>query len=197
MSVRNYIHIRPTGMNPCSLEKKFFSYARKTWLCIGCGAPKPSIGELNIQIQEDNPSDVPLTFVSGCGIILARRDLIELFDKEIVRKDLIIGTVSGSTGEILEDWMTIRGHKRLIVRGSKNISYRCCESCGRHVYFAMGTPYLFPTPPSDTSVFESDLYGLIVSKDIVGDISLRKWPKLVVEILNISLQPKDQLGDLI
>lgn len=52
--------------------------------------------------------------------------------------DLWLGNVFDFEGRCIDDWKTFRGRHRLIVRGSKNVSYRQCVECGRYVFFAMG-----------------------------------------------------------
>ena len=197
MITSEFIHLHPTGMSPCTLEKSTYAEAVEAWLCTGCGAPKPLIGPIDVQIQEDCPSDVPLTFVNGCGVVIARHDFVAALGAGRVQADLMLGTVRGPSGKEMSDWVTIRGRRQLIVRGSKNVSYRRCESCGRHVYFAMGGRYLFPTPVAGVFIHESDLYGLVVTPDVLEGMSLTRWPKLGVEKLRVLSQPKDSLGDLL
>lgn len=197
MITSEFIHLHPTGMSPCTLDKSALAQAKETWLCSGCGAPKPSVGSIDVQIQEDRPEDVPLTFVNGCGVILARRELVDALGLANVQANLLLGSVTGPTGEKVTDWLSIRARHRVIVRGSKNVSYRCCDVCGRHVYFAMGGRYLFPAPPADASICETDLYGLLVTPEVVDSVALARWPKLGVEKLRVLAKPKDSLGELV
>lgn len=197
MSTADFDHLHPTGMNPCALEKSAYAEAVETWLCTGCGAPKPSVGAVDVQIQEERPADEPITFVNGCGVVLARRDFLRLLGTSRVEADLLLGKVSGPSGKVISDWVTVRGRQRVIVRGSSNVSYRRCESCGRHVYFAMGARYLFPAPAGSVSIYESDLYGLVVASSVLEGISLSNWPKLGVESLKVLPRPKDSLGELL
>lgn len=196
MNTLEFIHLHPTGLNCCSMDKVARAEAARTWLCKGCGTPKPGVCAVDLQIQEVRPDPAPLTFVSGCGIALARRDFLEALGSERVQTDLMLGTVTGPSGEVIPDWLTVRGRRRLIVRGSKHVSYRRCEFCGRHVYFAMGTRYLFPAPDLAASIFESDL-SLVVIPDVLKEVSLGRWPKLGIERLKVLHKPKDSLGDLL
>jgi len=196
MSTSEFIHLHPTGMSPCTLDKSALAQAKETWLCSGCGAPKPSVGSVDVQIQEDRPEDVPLTFVNGCGVILARRDFVDALGQAYVQANLLLGSVTGPAGETMTDWLTVRARHRVIVRGSKNVSHRCCDVCGRHVYFAMGGRYLFPAPPAEASICETDLYGLLVIPDVFDSVALARWPKLGMEKLRVLAQPKDSLGEL-
>lgn len=196
MSKLEFLHLYPLGMSPCSLDKTTLAQAKETWLCSGCGAPKPLVGSVNVQIQEDCPEDSPLTFISGCGVIIARCELVNAFGVDPVKTNLLLGDVRGPAGELMSDWVTVRARHRVIVRGSKNISYRCCSECGRVVYFAMGTRYLFPAPPENSSIFETDLYGLLVSQEVFSRMTCASWPGLGVEKLRVLAKPKDSLGML-
>lgn len=197
MSALEFAHLYPVGVNPCTLEKNAYSKARATWLCPGCAAPKPGVGPVDLQIQEERPDDEPLAPVSGCGVMLARRDFLQTLGKEQIQADLMLGEVTGPSGKAMSDWSTVRGHRRLIVRGSEHVSYRRCELCGRHVYFAMGERYLFPSPRAGVGIFESDLYGLLIAANVVVPAATSiRWPKLGVEMLKVLDRPKDSLDGL-
>lgn len=116
--------------------------------------------------------------------------------KDAVQRDLYLGNVFGPNGNVLDDWVTFRGRHRVIVRGSKNVSYRKCNVCGRHVYFAMGSRYLFPQPTSDASIQESDLFGLVVTPQVMARVTVSRWPNLGVEELKVAENPKDALPEL-
>lgn len=197
MSTANFVHLHPTGMSPCTLEKRAYAEAVETWLCTGCGAPKSAVGAIDVQIEEEQPANEPITFVNGCGVVLARSDFLQLLGEARVQADLLLGKVSASSGKVISNWVTVRGRHRVIVRGSKNVSYRCCESCGRHVYFAMGARYLSPSPAGKASIYESDLYGLVVASSVLEGVSFRNWSKLGIENLKVLPKPKDALGDLL
>jgi hypothetical protein len=183
-------------MSPCTLQKSAYAEAIKTWLCASCGAPKPSIGAIDVQIQESRPTGEPLTFVNGCSVVVGRRDFVVAVGRNYVLTDLMLGKVINASGEVVPDWVTVRGRRRLIVRGSKNVSYRRCESCGRHVYFAMGDRYLFPAPKRGVTIYESDLYGLVIPTDAINGVSLDRWPQLGIEKLQVLPSSKDSLGEL-
>ena len=196
MSTREFIHLHPLGMNPCDMDPDAYAEAANTWLCTGCGSPKPFVQAINVRIQDYLPEDTPLTFVSGCGVIIAHRSLLTPLRSSAVATDLLLGGVIGKSGGTMPGWATLHGRERVIVRGSQNVSYRRCDQCGRHVYFAMGTPYLFPAPPGDRSIYESDLYGLVVASNVVDLPSLKRWPKLGIDNLEVLHAPRDSLGEL-
>ncbi len=190
-----YFHLHTSTMNSCSMSNVAALTAKQTWLCPGCNCPKPSQAAIDVTLQEPEPQDAPLNFVYGFGVPLANKAFLECLGEAVIR-DLYVGRVFNESGEEVPDWLTFRGKSRLIIRGTKNVSHRVCGECGRNVYFAMGSRYLFPTPPKDRELFESDLSGLIISAAIFDRIDINKWPKLVVDKLPVLPMPKDALPEL-
>lgn len=182
-------------MNPCSMAYNGADVANRNWLCPGCSYPKIGQTAIDVTLQTPGPQHGPLSLVYGFGIPLATRKFLESFDDAVV-DDLYLGRVFLDNGKQLSDWVTFRGKSRLIIRGTKNVSYRVCRECKRNVYFAMGCRYLFPSPPSERKLFESDLSGLIVSQEMFDRIALNKWPGLVFDKICVLASPKDNLLDL-
>jgi hypothetical protein len=197
MSEEHFYHLHSTGIEPCSMTKDAYERARATWLCPGCAAPKPGTAAVDVHIQEKAPSEKPLSFANGCGVPLANREFLLSLGTDVVQRDLYLGKVFGPRGNVLDDWVTFRGRRRVIVRGSKNVSHRQCNVCARHVYFAMGSRYLFPPPGSDASIHESDLFGLVVTPELAARVTVNRWPKLGVEELKVVEKPKDALPELV
>jgi hypothetical protein len=195
MNTLEFIHLHPVGSDCCTLEKSANPKEVEAWLCLECGTCKPSLSPVDVRIQESSPQG-SITFVNGYGITIVKRDFLEALGLERVKPYLAIGTVYGRSGELMPDWVTVRARHRLIVRGSKNVSYRDCKTCGKQFYFAMGQRYLYPAPPPGVPLFESDLCGLIVSPEMLDGVPLSRWRKLGIEKLKVLLQPKDSLGEL-
>jgi hypothetical protein len=190
----SFYHLKITGLSACSLEKGAYARAQETWLCAGCNYPKPGAGAVDVTLQNKRPTPSPLTFVMGCGVPVARRDFLSSLGEINVERDLELGRVLGSDGREIEDWATCRGRNFLFVRGASNVSFRCCEVCGRKLYFSTGKKYLFPEPRADFGIFESSLFGLIVSQNIYEGIDVSKWPNLGIERLEVSKSALDGLG---
>jgi hypothetical protein len=191
-----FLHLQSTTMDPCSLTNADYAEARNTWLCTGCGVPKPGVHEVDVFLEEA-PGDKPLNIVNGCGLPIAYKPFLDEFPSDTVRRDLYLGQVYGPGRRLLTDWVTFRGRRRLIIRGSKNVGHRKCSECGRDVYFATGARYLYPEPPSDAALFESDCFGLILAQDLVPHGELGKWSKLRIDRLPVLQSPKDALGELV
>jgi len=190
-----YIHFKSKTMNPCFLTDDAYREATSTWLCRGCVRPKHDTQRIDAHIQDREPEG-PLNLVSGCGLPLAQKSFLFAFGQERIQRDLYLGQVFGPDGSRLDDWVTFRGKQRLIVRGTKNVSHRVCADCGRDVYFAMGTRYLYPAPPSDVELFESDLFGLIVLESVVSELEIPRHARVVRERLRVLKEPKDGLPPL-
>ena len=139
--------------------------------------------------------DKPLTFVAGGVPGLLFADFISSLPAEVVSRDLLLGRVFGPDGDFLPGWTTFRGQYRLIVRGTTNISHRTCESCGQLLYFAMGRRHLFPAPPKDAAVFQSDLAGLIVHEHLFPLLDVASWRgRIHVDRLQVAKTSLDGLG---
>ena len=162
-------------MSPCSLDAEEIELAFRTWLCRGCNGPKQGCGAIDVRLQSPLRLDKPLTFVAGGFPGIALKELLWQIDPEIVQRDLKLGRVFRSDGKLLDDWATFHGRYTLIIRGTESISQRVCSDCGRLVYFAMGERYLFPEPPTDADVYESDLSGLILKQREFQRLDLTRW----------------------
>lgn len=196
MNNSQFIHVYYQGMHPCSPEQGAYVAALKSWLCEECKSPKPGFGAVDIVIDEERlPQRLPLTFVSGCGLIIARTTFLDSLGRDTVANDLHVGTVSSPGGPI-EGWATVRGKASVIVRADSHVSCRRCNACGRTLYFAMGPRYLFPKPSDDHCVFESDLSGLVIRKALWDQIPGKRWSPSTFDSIDVADRPRDGLLDL-
>ena len=60
----------------------------------------------------------------------------------------------------------------------------------------MGKKYLYPAPPEDVTLFESDKCGVVLPADLFESIGVGKWKKLSVDRLKVIDPPLDDLGEL-
>jgi len=114
-----FFHLHSTTMNPCCDTKDSYAEAQRTWLCPGCGYPKPGVKAVDVWLQDRSPRDKPLNFVYGSGVGLIHKELLDLIGAEIVQRDLYIGRIIGDRGNEVKDWVTFRGRRGVFVRGSK------------------------------------------------------------------------------
>lgn len=127
---------------------------------------------------------------------LVHRKFLAELDNNVVARDLILGRVFLESGRCVDDWHTFRSRVRIIVRGSKNAGFRVCDECHQVCYSATGKRYLYPEPPTDCEIFESDLAGLVFRSELVEHIDFGKYCKLQVDRLPILDPPPDGLGVL-
>jgi hypothetical protein len=157
-----------------------------------------------------------MNFASGC-LPLARLSFLLRLGEERVRRELYLGKVFGPDGSRWDDWVTFRGRRGLIVRGTKHAGNRVCAECGRNLYFGMHPRYLYPQPPTDVEIFESSLGGLILPEHVAIQVGIDgrirhfrdgevvEWRdaelgvnprRLLVEPLKVLPEPKDGLPPL-
>lgn len=183
-------------MDGCDLTKEADAEARRSWLCTGCNSPKPGVGAIDVRLSS-LPGREPLNAAVGWGVPIASKAFLDAIGKELVQRDLYLGRVYGPDGNELAEWATFRGKYRLIVRGSKNVSYRRCSECGRDVYFAMGKKYLYPSPPRSVGLFESDMCGLILTEGVFSRVGNKKWLGIYTDKLSVADVPNDSLDELV
>jgi hypothetical protein len=191
-----FFHLFSKTMRPCYETKAGHAEAMRTILCRGCGYPKAGVKAVDVLLQGHSPRDKPLNLLFASGVGLIHRELLDLIGKDVVNRDLYLGQVTDNRGKVLVDWATFRARKKVVVRGSKEAEYRRCPDCGRILYHAAGTRYLFPAPPEGSTVFESDLSGLVVPAAIYERVSQKRWRRLGVDELPVLEEPIDGLGEL-
>lgn len=184
-------------MNPYDLVRQSYREAIASWLCNGCKLPKPGVAEIDVILDNPKVNKVPLNFVMGCGVPVVRKDFLFLLGEDLVRRDLYLGRVYGPDGKEITELVTFRGKYCVIVRGRKHVIHRICSECGRTIYFSMiGGRYLFPEPPSDVLLFESQGWGLVMPHEVFRRIDLSQWRKVTHEALLVPKSPPDGLFDL-
>jgi hypothetical protein len=191
-----FFHLISRTMHPCYETKEAHAEAMRTTLCPGCAFPRPGVTSVDVRLQERSPRDKPLNIMFASGVGLVHRELLDLIGEDLARRELYLGRVFGNRGNEVADWVTFRGRNRVIVRGSKDAEYRTCKRCGRNIYHATGKRYLYPAPPSEATIFESDLSGLVLPPDVYDRVATRKWRKLGVDKLPVLDQPTDGLGTI-
>jgi hypothetical protein len=196
MSAQNlYVSLSSLSMDPCDLTDDAYAEARSTWLCRGCCLPNLQMRAIDARL-EAMPTDKPLNIVHGCGLPVVYKPFLDRFPSELVRRDLYLGRVWQRDGTESAEWVTFRGRRRVIIRGDKNAGHRTCEICGRDLYFAMGNAYLYPKPPRDAVLLESDLQGLVLPEDHFAQLDIGTWSMLQIQSLPVLDAPRDGFGEL-
>ena len=187
-----FVHVFPGAGPPCSMEREAFAHAQETWLCGACLRPRPGVKDVDVVVEQSRIGPAPLTSVLGCGVPVARLDFLQaLVGPAAVRRDLLLGRVFAVGGRRLDGWVTWRGRRRVIVRGSRQESCRPCAVCGMPCYFALGERRLSPAPPDDADVFESDHMGLVVRAGSLNVSALPRSRDVLVEALGLANRAAD------
>ena len=192
-----FYHLDSKTMDACELDDHADSNALKKLVCPDCYELKRENIPIDVRLSERIIKDAPLNFVVDLLIGVARRGFLDIFGKEIVDRDLYIGKVLGPDGKQIDDWVTFRGRQPLMVRGSRHFGNRTCKVCGRNAYFAMGKRFIFPSPPIDATIFESNRRGLVIPSSLFERIDMTKYRrKFNIENLHIPTEPPDGFGIL-
>lgn len=191
-------HLYSQSMHPLEMVDEQYKQALQTWLCPACKSPRPGTGAIDVTVESQSTRNrAALNLVMGSGVPVARREVLFSLGPERVFRDLYIGQVLKRNGTPVEGLVTFRGKRSLLVRGSKNVSYRQCPECGNQLYFSMiGDRYLHGLPPRGADLFESQLWGLIFSDEIAKGLDLTRWERVTHEVLPVHDIPVDGLGDL-
>ena len=196
--MKRYHHIYSQTMDPFDIVNQSYEEATRTWLCNGCKEPKPGVAEVDVVLDNPRITKVPLNIVNGCGVPVARKDFLFSFGEDLVRRDLYLGRVFDPDRKEITELVTFRGKFRLLVRGQKRVSHRICPECGRTRCSSMiGGRYVFPHPPEGVSLFESQLWGLVMPEEVFRRIDLSQWRKVTHEVLQVPPSPPDGLLDLV
>lgn len=190
-----FVHVYSGGLDGCTLSRDLPLRAPVNWLCPGCGYAKPGVAPIDVCVQE---ARMPLRRVMESVLLLGlvHRSFLAELDENVVARDLILGKVFLESGRCVDDWHTFRCRHRIIVRGSKHAGARVCDECHQVLYSATGRRYLYPEPPADADIFESQLAGLVFRSHLLEHIDLKKYRKLIVDRLPILDPPPDGLGVL-
>ncbi len=192
-----YIAILTLAEAACYMRPDIDKYAEGKLYCPRCQEIWEEIEEVDIVIGDRSclRKRVPFNFLSGCLIPVVHDSFLSCFPEHEVRKNLFLGRVYSEKGELMSEWHTARGKHRLILRGTKNASYRICEICRRPVYFSNWGFFLYPPPPPEISIFTSGA-KFIARTDVVDLDLLRKMRKLHFVKLPVVDSPLDSLGDI-
>ena len=201
----SFVHFYFSGTDECEPFKSPGELASEGWFCESCFGFRAGAGAVDIRIKERRIPSSPLASVRGTRVTLARQSFLDLFGKDRVGRDLMIGAVLGPDGSPIDDWVTWRAHRRVVIRrknglgytgaGHQYIGWRRCAECGRLIYHALGAAYLSPAPDPDRDLFESHLTGLVVRSDLAEVITIPRRKGVGLERLKILDPAPDGFGN--
>ncbi len=194
MSTSPRTFLSSSSMNPCTLIRDWVWGQRPDWMCVECGEVRSGTEGVDLFVQESRPEKTPLNMVSGCGVGVIQTAFLAVLIEAAgdSGQALKIGRVLGPGNTPLNEWRSVHGDPRVIVRGEERAGSRRCNTCGRCHYYAEGKRYLCPPPPS-VDVLYAGLGTLIVSERIRNRIAIGSWPMLEFERLPVLDEPVDGL----
>jgi len=161
-------------------------------ICAGCSAPRPGISRVDVQLEE-LPGQAPIQKVSGLGIGVIRKSFLDALGQDLIEKHFFLGSVTDENGRNVPELISLRGKHQTIVRGNPDSTFRACNTCGRPMYFPIGTRYILKGTFSFAPVSQSNLTQLVVNDEILDRIDLKRWKKIGIEELPIVDAPTDGL----
>lgn len=138
----------------------------------------------------DRPNEA-LNFLNGSALGVIRSDFLATLGKDLVTSSLFVGRLLSQVGDPIDGYHTFHGEPALIVRGSRQASFRICNQCGRPTYFAMGPSYLCPTPPRDCQIFDAYFGSLVITDEVHARLAGNRWKNVRIETLPVLEEPKD------
>jgi hypothetical protein len=108
-------------------------------------------------------------------------------------KWLHVGSVRLEGHGDLPTWRTVHGQYDLVVRGNRSVGHWVCDECGRNVYFALGSRYLYPAPDPAIEIYDGRMGRLVVTGAIVDNLDASRWPELDVRRIRVATKPRDGL----
>jgi hypothetical protein len=191
-----FYHVFAKTDSECHLAKQAQNTLKVKVFCPKCFSPKEPPQAIDAFIEEEVPTDPPMNFIWPSALGLITKKFLKQFDAGVISRDLFLGKLYGSKGPLIKDWVTFRARRQLIIRGSQNAVHRRCTQCHCHSYSATGKRYIYPTPPGDEDVFESNLAGLVIRGTLLTTKRLRSLRGVYVEKLAVPREPADGLGVL-
>jgi hypothetical protein len=147
-----------------------------------------------IIVADDHLLHSPLTGDPFRGITIVKKSLLKLIELKDMSNYLRMGAVRNMAGKLFDDWVYMYSPDRVIIRGTREASFRTCPECGHTLYSAQGPEYLYPAPPEDVPVFQS-LTSILVDSRFLDRSRLPKSRSLGTQILKIADKPRDGLGE--
>ncbi len=175
-----------TKLGSCDVSNEGRENFIRTQCCPECQYIRKGVTVVNgIQLESRSDElDKPLELGVKTGLVW--NEFLAPIPKEIVKRDLWLGSVIGPDGNPMDDWSTFRGRYKLYVRGTKGIinsrgtreiETHPCGTCGFVHYFAMGKRHLYPRPPEDADIFQASYYGLIFRSSVFHLLDIKRWKK--------------------
>jgi hypothetical protein len=192
MNERTFVELRQRGVSGGTtvVAKK-----HEGLFCTHCARPRSPDAPSEIIVDDEHLLHSPLTGDPFRGITIAKKSLLKLIELKDMSNYLRMGAVRNMAGKLFDDWVYMYSPDRVIIRGTREASFRTCPECGHTLYSAQGPEYLYPAPPEDVPVFQSRRSSLLVDSRFLDRSRLPKSRSLGTQILKIADKPRDGLGE--
>lgn len=186
MSERTFIELAPRGLDGTAVLEE----AHKGLLCRECRRPRSNDAPTQLIIDDYSLRPSPIT--AGMGdVTFAKKSLLALIEVDDISRYLHMGAVRTYDGELLKDWVYLYGVDKIILRGTREAGFRTCPLCNHTLYSAQGAEYLYPAPPADIPIFQTDTCGLLIDARYLDRSRLPKARWLGSQIIKIADKPRD------
>ena len=191
----SYVIIETLTDNSCAFPHHIRDIAEGKLFCARCQQIWEEIEAVDVMLYSRKCIDkkAPFTFMSNIMVPIVHVSFLECFRRDLIERDFYLGRVYCERGTLQEDWVTVRGRYRLIVRGTEYVTYRTCEICRRPMYFSNGGYFLYPKPPEDVAYFTCGPDFIVRAEYIDMDL-LRRVPKVSFEEVPVVDSPLDSYG---
>jgi hypothetical protein len=187
MTKRIFIEVSQRGLEgPCVWQEKC-----RGIFCNHCNRPRQHCSSIEITLQDSRLKPSPNASDPRWGLTFWKKSLLELIDIDDISRYLCIGIVRNNAGKPLDEWLYLYSTNRIIIRGSRGAGFRLCPECGHTLYSAQGPEYLYPAPPEDVPIFQSDKSSLVIDSRYLDRDRLPKSRSMGSQILRIAEKPKD------
>lgn len=191
MNERSFIKLSARGADNVTTV---FTEQNPDLFCSHCSRARYLRGPTDIVLDDDCLRHSPLTGDPFHGITIIQKSLLDLIEIEDISRYFCMGAVRNTKGELFGGWVYLYNPDRIIIRGTREATFRNCPECGRTLYSAQGPEYLYPAPPKDIPIFQS-LTSVLVDSRYLDRSRLPKSRWLGSQILKIAEKPRDGLGE--
>ncbi len=114
---------------------------KEKYVCPECRDFYPWVGAVPA-VLASTPKRTSFGFTYPLGHNIASINFLSMIGDDLGEKDLYLGEVRNSQGELLKNYRTVRGREKVYMHGEKGSTLLICETCGKLRHFPMGLCYL-------------------------------------------------------
>ena len=192
----NYWLISSATDSPLNLTEACFLDALNAWMCGECHCVLKSVVAPTIQVMNPTIDSAALSFDRTSGLSVISSSLLDALQISSLRASVTVGAVFLPDGNRSENFVTLVGADKLILRGTVDADCRVCARCHRNIYFALPPKYIYPQPESNLDFYDCRAGRILVSEKAYSRIAEQEWLKVHIDRIPIVSTPSDQFGNL-